>query len=144
MSAWFKTTQDTANGGDTGRADLVSRGDHPYNSGMTLSLLGNRVGGFVEATQRQGATLLGHPTNDGQWHHIVVTRQDGQVRTFAQGNVTQSYMAPGSVDVDTPLVLGKHGSFNLTYFNGVLDDVKIWRVALTQPQVMALGSLCVE
>jgi len=81
--------------------------------------------------------------NDGAWHQIA------QVRRFGIGGYTQLYVdgvaLPGSYSAgsatdapaafDAPLILGRQLSASPGQFTGFLDDVRIYRVALTAPQI---------
>ena len=84
--------------------------------------------------------------SDGKWHHIAaVLVDDGdprveEVQMYIDG-VPESFGLTLSQIVDTTaasnVMLGKH-PVQLAYFNGDLDDVRIYERALTQVQVKYL------
>jgi PKD repeat protein len=73
----------------------------------------------------------------GQWYHLVLTRS-GSLYTFYMngalaGTVTDSMYIP---DVSAPLTIGQ--AEGRGYFNGLLDEVKIYNRALTATEVLKL------
>ena len=77
----------------------------------------------------------------GSWTHIVGTFDGGNLRLYVNG-VAQTPVALSSLNYTTPysLTLGRYvpeiGGGN--YFNGLIDDVKIYNYALTPAQVNTL------
>ncbi len=106
-----------------------------------------------------GARLIATGANsleDGQWHHIAVVLPDGadninQVEMYIDGvevttnsgslNATLktafSEVSIGSVNTST-----QPGIYNLTQpFKGLIDDVRLYNSALTQPEIAALADM---
>lgn len=78
--------------------------------------------------------------NDGQWHHVAYVRQSNTVRIYVDGalDATVSNVITNLNNTD-PLWMGKHicPGGNPTYFQGQLDEVRLWNVARTADQIEA-------
>lgn len=101
----------------------------------------------VSATQQPGGGgVVCGPTriDDGQWHHVVATKQGhapATLRTYVDGQID----AEGTATIDGPLVfpddvelsIGAHpgDTFQLT---GGLDEVAIWSRALSEDEVVGM------
>ncbi|CAL9378514.1 hypothetical protein SUDANB145_01019 [Streptomyces sp. enrichment culture] len=76
--------------------------------------------------------------NDGRWHRLVLRRGGGRLTLFLDGKKTEAAHVPGSVSRDS--AFGVHvgarmdGRARLT---GALDDVRVWRRALSDGEVGA-------
>ncbi|MFP4097870.1 MAG: LamG domain-containing protein, partial [Alphaproteobacteria bacterium] len=91
--------------------------------------------------------LLGAPTviDDGQWHHAgwVYDGAAGQTRLYLDGNLEDSINGTLDVDVDiaNPICVA---SYNATcsdgqyYFDGTLDDIRLYNYALTDAEIGTL------
>src|SRR5207237_9541297 len=78
----------------------------------------------------------------GKWHMIAGTFDDGNVRLYVDGDEVAAgtphtgpleYLLPDSND----LFIGDYPGCALHNFVGIIDEVNIWRVALTAAQVKA-------
>lgn len=87
--------------------------------------------------------------NDGQWHHLVLTRQDRTVTFFVDGQPT--VLTFGGADVSAPLSVANNGlllgqeqdSVNGGFegsqaFDGLIDEVFVASRAITPTQAEAL------
>lgn len=143
LSCWMKTTAKTGDGAQ--RDDLVTKGDATQR-GFALSLEDNSMA-FIYGWQQGffGVT----PVNDGKWHHLVAIRDsqggvalylDGRRerigRTGFGGNVDPT--GKDNVTTTDPLVIGKHGSIDESYFTGELDEIRIYDRALDESEVKRL------
>lgn len=88
------------------------------------------------------------PITDGSWHHVATTF-DGQIlRLFLDGNLDAEFdlgepVMPDLVAVRNvtiaaalPRLEGDSG-----FFKGALDEVRIWEIARTQPELVSAASL---
>jgi hypothetical protein len=89
-------------------------------------------------TDTDGTLSSSIVVNDGNWHHLTMTIDgsgrklyvDGKLTTSDSGSVTES---TGQDDI------GRQGGGNpSSYFNGKIDDVRIYNTALTPQQVEQL------
>lgn len=134
VSLWFKTTATTTTG--TGRDDLIAKGQ-PSVSGYALSLKDNKIrfslGNF-------GGLNSSSALNDGQWHHVVGVRGSGSIELYIDGLLDVSSANNESLNTSNDLLIGKHGVKNESYYDGILDDIIIYNVALDQTEILNLFS----
>jgi hypothetical protein len=81
-------------------------------------------------------------TVDQNWHHYAVTYSGTQLRFYVDGVFSNSKTVSGPIrGEDDPLVLGgirlQNGAF-ANFFKGLIDDFRIYRIALTDQDVAAL------
>ncbi|TKC09891.1 PKD domain-containing protein [Pedobacter polaris] len=83
--------------------------------------------------------------NDGAWHHIVTTRKGTLTAIYIDGVKIKEATASGikNVSNQSPFKVGLQegtGGYNNQY-NGLMDDLIIYKKALTQAEVTALKNL---
>ncbi len=84
---------------------------------------------------RGGVELFSAETyNDGEWHHVVAIKGAKQIRLYVDGKEVAVAEAKASLEGPTELTLGRL-SRRSRYFNGALDDVRIYDRALTAAEV---------
>lgn len=83
--------------------------------------------------------------NDGNWHHlaVVVNRMNKRLYRYIDG-VEVSYTMDissitGSINTTQPLEFGRFFGYpyNPVYFNGTLDEIKIWNRTLSANEILA-------
>jgi len=76
------------------------------------------------------------PLNDGLWHHVAGTYDGSQVCVYVDGILEASNPANG---IFSPGVkqIGSSGNGDYEFFNGTIDELRIWDIALTEEQVFA-------
>lgn len=94
----------------------VLQGFNPYNAG-----------GYFSSGQSFSAT--------GQWHHVVMFRGTGQIGFYLNG-VLSTPNSSTTVDVPTDFTIGSQNG--VRYFNGAIDDVRIFNRALTSNEVIQI------
>ena len=143
VSVWFKTTVDGSilDIGDNSAAGAQNR--IFFSSGLLYVSLNGGDGGFASTS----ATGL----QDGNWHHIVAVWDDGTVTNgikmyidgattpTAQGNSTQSFTSALDLFIGANDNRGASGTPVIRqYFNGSIDQVRIYSTALSSSQVTEL------
>jgi hypothetical protein len=128
----------------------------PAITGVDLAGSTNDVRwGFLDATGRIGVSagasslLSPSPINDGQWHHIALTRNsstgalqvyvDGTLRTSTTGETGTKSTAFRLIGAQSALAADGTTSLGATYFNGQLDDLRIFNRVLTASEIAAIG-----
>jgi len=110
------------------------------NNGAILSL-GLNVGGYTECD----AEL--HPAQvlDGAWHHCAATFDGEFMRVYLDGKEIGSLKRPGKIAAtsDVPAFIGSSGGGG-EYFQGALDDLRIYEDALTPEEISLLYQSGVE
>jgi hypothetical protein len=148
-------------GGPTGEFEgLVDKGGF----GTDLTLLGGGIGPAGTTVTDQVWFSVGGPAEatsavtwnsfltKGQWYHIVGTFKSagqaaGQICLYVYilgasevAPQCTSYTGPRQPDVQ-PLRFGDGAYFTRRGFQGLLDDIAIWDVALTPDQVQTIDAL---
>jgi hypothetical protein len=74
--------------------------------------------------------------NDGQWHHVAGVFDGSTKYLFVDGNLDASVGATGSITANDYLVnIAENAESTGRYFNGLIDEVRIWNIARTQTQI---------
>ena len=118
---------------------------------------GNDIGwGWINSTGRigifvgnSGALMSNSPINNGQWHHVAISRDatSGAVKlyidgvldasgTLGTGPKTSVFKSFGQLTIDSDNGLTRTGG---NYFNGQLDDVRIYNQLIDPAEVNAIA-----
>ncbi len=137
FSFWFKTT---ATVGGTAEADLLVIGNR--STGFYGVLIDGSASG-VELYTNYGnvspAGIAQTSINNGQWHHIVgVWSGNTTMTTYLDGvNRGSSTGVPLSIGSNESAI-GANKTSNRFYFNGSIDDVRIYNRALSATEIATL------
>lgn len=85
-------------------------------------------------------------TNDGVWHHIVTTRQGLVTTIYIDGTKVAERTSTNGIKVTSnegafKVGMQENTSGYLNRFNGMIDDLIIYKKALSQAEVIALKNL---
>ncbi|HWQ92612.1 MAG TPA: LamG-like jellyroll fold domain-containing protein, partial [Clostridia bacterium] len=139
ISFWVKTTATGGTGQWWAGQGLVDGEVSGVAADFGTSLLGNKAAFGVGNTDLTISSITA--INDGQWHHVLAARtgSSGLMRLYVDGTLQGSAMGPaGARTAPGKLRLGgilSGGGF----FNGSLDDVRIYNYALSFPEVTRLA-----
>ena len=125
MEAWIKTTQD-------GMVAL-NWGTISSNERCGMLVVGGRLYFVGEYNDDIGNIVV----NDGLWHHIAVSFDGTDLKGYVDGvldiNSSKSLNTNGNV-----LRIGRRAvPDDGEYFNGEIDEVRIWDVARTQAEIQS-------
>jgi hypothetical protein len=91
--------------------------------------------------QSTAVTSASNSYNDGDWHHVVGTIDGNRVmKLYIDGNVESSTPTANS-SATSPLYtleIGRRAFYNSQYFNGKIDQVRIFKKSLSQNEVDTL------
>jgi len=134
VSAWVKT-ESTAVGVIVNQRSTVFRdwdGSYMFNVQST---------GYVHfAVYNEGHNFnfeSNIKVNDGIWHHIVGVRRnstDGEI--YIDGNLDNTGTGPAKSLLNVPVVIGRWNADG-SYFNGKIDEVRIYDRALSAEEIQA-------
>ncbi|HOI59975.1 MAG TPA: prepilin-type N-terminal cleavage/methylation domain-containing protein [Candidatus Pacearchaeota archaeon] len=86
-----------------------------------------------------GARRLDYPTvfSNNTWHHVTGTWDGANMRLYINGLIVNSGTWSGSITSDKPLQIGGGEAWldNWRYFNGIIDDVRVYDAALSSFQI---------
>ncbi len=134
--------------------------NYQFNAGFNLSTLPslglffgsdhngdcNSIGSFPNASD---ATITGQTIMANVWYTVVMTFSSGVKSIYVDGsllmqqNVSSSAAFPHSIDscANGKLIFGSHWSQDPLFFNGFLDEVRIYKRVLTNQEVNAYTTL---
>ena len=135
---WVKTTQTAGSGQWYNGAGLVD-GDFPgVANDFGTALVGGKFAfgvGNPDITISSGVSI-----NNGSWHHCAATRQQltGAITVYVDGVLQGSGTGSrNTLNASSSLLFGAIASGG-GYFNGSLDDIRIFSRALSSNEVAAL------
>ena len=141
VSAWIQTSQSSD-------GTIVSWGQAGYPWGGQWSVLVS--GGKLKVNVGFGYVLGENPINDGQWHHVAVVLPEltspvsQDIILYLDGEL-EILSAYNNVDIDTrtgavpvSLAIGRDASSQSLYFDGKIDELKIFDIALDQTSIQGL------
>jgi hypothetical protein len=142
VSAWFKTS--ATNIQQFVLADFDSVGSASsvrFTLGFTAAnnwyfSLGNGSSNW------SSYTINALPYRDGNWHNIVTVWNGTSVKLYADGNTTPIVDLTSSFSFGTagtsPLIIGRAGGYSGNYWNGLIDNIRIFNKAITEEDVETL------
>ena len=89
---------------------------------------------IVDMDSKDGNELV-----KGHWWHVVVTHDGVENKIFVNGELANNVPAPGTLNpTNRPMGFGNNPYLGGQYFNGGLDELKIYNRALTDQEVKSL------
>ena len=140
LAAWVKTN-------DCGNGQInpyIAKGDHAYTLQHYYGGNSSNVNVLEFAIHDAGAWYFAHFPVDSSfnnsWHHLAGTYNGSQIKLYVDGELKTTTDYVGSIASDTNNVnLGKSSDFTDRWYNGLLDDVRIYSRALSQEEVAYLA-----
>ena len=99
---------------------------------------------YVEFFVFDGAwTTVTSSTNiesfNGEWHHMTGTFDGSELKLYLDGQLEATTAFSGTIGTAThSLTIGENSQATGRYFNGVLDDARIYNHAMTQEEIQVL------
>ena len=89
-----------------------------------------------------GGSLVGSEIiTDDTWHNFIVTRENDTFNIFVDGELdeTSSFSGfAGDLGVNRQIHIGRFGDLSTWYFNGSIDEVRIYNRALSADEIKNL------
>jgi uncharacterized repeat protein (TIGR03806 family) len=147
VSFWMKTTQTFQQTNAPAQGVSIFHADMPGNArdfiiGATRTAAGvNRI-----SFQTGNPNTVAHGTtsvNNGQWHHVVVTRAQasGEMKVYVNG--TQEAAVNGSTSIldQNPVIsIGASPGSAANSYNGELDEIRLYTRVLAAAEVNTLAA----
>jgi hypothetical protein len=149
LAAWVRTTQVGNN----------ASWEAPGITGVEQARGGNDIRwGYLNATGHigiqagdGGSIVSTVPINDGRWHHVAITRDasTGQVRLYIDGNLNITGTSATGLKTSRFFTIGATTDVandgitrtGAAYFNGSLDDIRIFNSVLGATEVASLAKV---
>lgn len=143
VSAWIKPSDWGEN--DQGRI-VDHGGGSPGGTGWALGLENKVSKGSPRALRMRindSTAFAGQSTDDAiqldVWQHVAATHDGTALTLYVNGvPVGQAIGAPVPIARDDVLRIGARSTDDKRFFEGAIDEVRLWDRALSQPELVAL------
>jgi hypothetical protein len=136
VSAWIKV-----DAFDRQWQTIIAKGDSAWRlqrdrNNNTLEFACNSL---VVPGTRWGKVSGIADVNDGRWHHVAGTYDGSQICLYVDGKLDISSTASGTIIInDQPVYIGENSEQSNRFWNGLIDDVRIYSYALTADDIAAI------
>jgi hypothetical protein len=136
VSAWIKI-----NALDKKWKSIVTKGNsawrlHRHRGNNALQFA---CSGLVVQGNKWGSINGTVDVNDGRWHHAAGTYNGSQICLYVDGKLDVSSTASGTIKInDHPIYIGENSERPDRFWNGLIDDVRLYSYALTADEVARL------
>lgn len=139
LEAWIK--EDVVSANVKGIISKCTGVAHPtYNAEYYLGLYGDDLA-FHSSNYNYIAhdTIVDGINEANTWYYVVSTWEGDSYSMYidgvplTSGSCVPQSMYSNSIDVQ----IGRHGTYSWTYFQGIIDEVKIYNYARTSEQILA-------
>jgi len=121
----------------SGWHNIISDHSPSYNNGKIFRFQDNGIEILLDAEGSPEARYNLPDTIAGIWQHLAATYDGNSVKMFVNGILVDSTERIGTIAINpNPLLIGKSGFGE--YFPGVIDDIIIYNVGLSNSQVADL------
>jgi len=135
LEAWIKAASWPSNEGTIICKHQQSGGDKGYalaakpNGGAQFNFL-------IDGWQRIDADPI---MSTGTWYHLAGVYDGSSMKIYINGILQNTVNGvTGDIDASTgTLLFGENPQFTGNYFNGVIDEVRIWTVARTEAEIQS-------
>ncbi len=137
VSAWIKVNQF-----DKEWQAVIAKGDSAWriqrnqnNNSLEFACSGLKIPSGAPWGNLYGEKNV----NDGKWHHIAGIYDGNKMYLIIDGDVDTSQPASGRINTnDQPVYIGENSENTGRYWNGLIDDVRIYNYALSERNVKTL------
>jgi hypothetical protein len=137
VTAWvFK--RDTGDDRVISKSSGTARADHIFSLGVADTTIRIRL----RTTDNGGASDYdGGVISLDQWVHLAFTYDGGMLRIYMNGTETASFVVTGDMIASTlNVAIGNVNASDDRYWNGLLDDVRIYDQALSSVEIADLAT----
>ncbi len=123
--------------GNNQHQHFVGKGNNAYvikqNSWNNLEMV-IYIGGWKVATTPLGAAF------NSVWHHVAGTYDGSQIKVYIDGELIASTNQTGSININGDAVMIGTRDGTRWYFDGLVDDVRIYNIALSDIEIKKIAS----
>ncbi len=135
LAAWIKPTDITA----TGQHDIVDKGDNAYSLRVSAGQV--QFYFYYSAGWHQYNSPTYTSAFNGAWHHVAATYDGVQARIYVDGAIVNVGQYAGGIALTPAAVsIARNTTATGRFFNGELDDVRIYRGALPTAEIKKLAN----
>jgi len=108
---------------------------HPF----FIRMKGNKINAALRTTSDTRGLLSTTTITTGQWHHVAITYDNEQYRLYINGQQESSSILSGNLSVQNEnVMLGICPNSYVDALDGSLDEIRVYKKALTAEEVQAL------
>ena len=137
VAAWIKV-----NRFDKEYQAIVTKGDSAWRiqRNQNTDTLEFACSGLAIPGGDQWGGLYGNSNvNDGKWHHVAGVYDGQRMYLYVDGVVDSSQPASGPIGTNNqPVYIGENAEMNGRFWNGLIDDVRVYNAALSRAEIEAL------
>src|SRR5574339_380076 len=140
LSAWFNTNQtdfdNPAHIVNKGGFNSDNKGEN-MNYGIWLSPDGTLTGGFETDSGDDFQVVSDEKYNDGKWHFVVLGYNGSVLLSNIDNKDINSLIVDEEPDIngDQPLRIGANSLNKDKFFDGRIDEVRVWSRGLTNQEI---------
>ena len=141
VSAWFKKESSVPNGDYWAIVNKFTDIKVGENRGNTGWLIGVRQGNkfFFDRWESgtESVSILDETLNNDVWYHVVGTYNGTHIKTYLNGQFGDSSESSFSLSdkEDSLRIGGRSDGWSNAYFDGTIDEVRIWNRCLTDEEI---------
>ncbi|KAI0233147.1 hypothetical protein LSAT2_016587 [Lamellibrachia satsuma] len=142
VSAWFKRAA-----GTSGRVGIVNNGNWSLceidgDGSFLIDMDDDDVIGGLAIKDESLQETSGYTVDNSSWHNAILVYNGQALELFVDGVQTSYIPKSGLIDQpNNPMFIGLSGcADNAGYFDGLIDDVRVYATPLTERQVLALAT----
>ena len=116
--------------------DVIEKGNDNYYLEATSNKSSRPAGGAIiggSTAEASGTTALAVNT----WTHLAATYDGSALRLYVNGNLTRTTAKTGAITASTGALTIGSDPFYGQYFAGLIDEIRIYNIALTQAQIQS-------
>lgn len=134
IAAWINVT-DWYHWAEFSYAALLCKSNTSSSTQYRFSLLNNAFD--VISNQKKFYKLIPSSFDTGTWYHVAIAKKGDSCILYVNGNVMQTAITDGTYPSDStqPLEIGRDYAGSIEYYNGKMDELRIYNRALTSQEV---------
>jgi len=137
IEAWVRTPIDMST---NPRMQIVDKGEHLGTSeGYMLMVYNGDLYGRVN--KDNGTACIYEYPDDKNWHHVVYTFKSGEQKLYIDGNPVASKTQITTIGTNDQDLLIGNGVNRSYYWNGEIDEVRIYNHVIPEPCTLLLLGL---
>jgi tetratricopeptide (TPR) repeat protein len=115
---------------------IVTKGDTAWRFSTSFA---NNV--FHFGTAREDYINGNATVGSGQWHHVACVYDGSKMSIYVDGKLDVSRPQSGPIATNNfPVCIGENIELTGRYFNGLIDDVRIYSYALSENEIAAIAA----
>lgn len=124
-------------------SDTPLLGGHGF--GVHIYPNGSKLNVEMQGEDADFRTVPDVTFTSGQWYHIAVVYTEGNVKTYVNGVLKDSYdYTQGPIDNESIVRIGRHnddaGYGTRRFFKGAIDEISVYHAALMPAEIAAIAS----